>query len=109
MIGPRLLVQPFEASEAMTAAGIVLPIEAKHEERRGAVVAVGTIWKDTDSMGSLNHAQLPIDVGAVVIYRTCSGTRVSLDLGETGTVEQYLVLELNEVLLVLEDGFEVVS
>jgi co-chaperonin GroES (HSP10) len=100
--GPRVLVKPLEASET-SHYGIVLPVEVGARESRAIVVAVGSGWfREMHEDGPL-HTPLPAMPGDVVVYKRGDGIEVSLDLNETGVVEEFLVLHWNEVLLTLEE------
>lgn len=100
-VGPRLLVQPLEAIE-MTRNGIVLPGEVRDKESRAVIIEVGQWYR---YVGEEGVAMAPMDMrpGEVVVYERNSGTRVTLDLRENGQAEEFIVLHINEVLLVLAE------
>lgn len=102
-VGPRVLVKPMDASESATESGLVLPQEVAAQERRGIVVEVGTYITGWDSTDDLQEKPLPVAQGDMVIYKKGCGTGVRIVNDETGVGEDFVVLELQEVLLVLEE------
>lgn len=101
-VGPRLLVKPLEANE-QTSAGIVLPNEVRNLERRGVVQEVGDGWYRELREDTVEFTPLSIKRGEVVVYPDKAGVKVRLDLNENGKSEEFLVLHVNDVLLVLVD------
>lgn len=102
-VGPRLLVKPLDPSESMRS-GIVLPVEVADGERRGVVQAVGSWYRELGEDGPL-HSPLDVQPGEVVIYEPNTGTKVKLDLNEDGTYEEFVVLHVNDVLLILQEVY----
>lgn len=100
-VGPRLLVQPLEASE-VTVKGIVLPEEVREKESRAVIINVGQWYRYVGEEG-VQMAPMDMRPGEVVVYERNCGTKVVLDLEENGQAEEYLVLHINEVLLVLTE------
>ena len=86
----RLVVERIEA-ELRTAAGIIIPDNAKEKPQRGEVVAVGPGGRDES--GKL----IPIDVkvGDQVLFGKWSGTEVKIDEVE------YLIMKESDVMGVL--------
>src|SRR5690349_20439396 len=89
----RLVVERIEA-EARTAAGIIIPDNAKEKPQRGEVVAVGPGARDES--GKL----IPIDVkvGEQVLFGKWSGTEVKIDDVE------YLIIKESDVMGVLVEA-----
>ena len=86
----RVVIERIE-SEAKTAAGIIIPDNAKEKPQRGEVVAVGPGGRDES--GKL----IPIDVkvGDQVLFGKWSGTEVKIDDNE------YLIMKETDVMGVL--------
>ena len=87
----RLVVERIEA-EARTAAGIIIPDNAKEKPQRGEVVAVGPGGRDES--GKL----IPIDlkVGDRVLFGKWSGTEVKID------GQDLLIMKESDILGVLD-------
>ena len=68
-LADRVLIEPVEA-ETTTAAGIIIPDNAKEKPQKGNVVAVGTGTKDEP---------LTVKVGDTVLYGKYAGTELKLD------------------------------
>jgi len=86
----RVVVERIEA-EARTAAGIIIPDNAREKPQRGEVVAVGPGGRDES--GKL----IPTDVrvGDQVLFGKWSGTEVKIDEVE------YLIMKENDIMGVL--------
>lgn len=103
-MGPRVLVKVLEPPES-TSAGIVLPdavVRAASSER-GMVIEVGSFWRGFDAFEGIEEKKLPLDKGDVVVWEKGKGTAVTLDNSENGVTEEFVVLDIEEVLLRLED------
>ncbi len=84
-LAKRVVVRVKEAEEK-TAGGFVLPSSAQEKQQIGEVVALGPEIESEDG----------VKVGDQVIYKSYAGTEVT-DQGE-----DYLIVELKEVLAVIE-------
>jgi chaperonin GroES len=86
----RVVVERIEA-EAKTAAGIIIPDNAKEKPQQGKVVAVGPGGRDE------NGKLIPIDVkaGDRVLFGKWSGTEVKIDGVE------YLIMKESDIMGVL--------
>ena len=84
-LADRVLVEPMEA-ETTTAAGIIIPDNAKEKPQKGIVVAVGTGKKDEP---------LTVKVGDTVLYGKYGGT----DLKFEG--KDYLMMRESDILAVI--------
>lgn len=100
-VGARVLVRKLEASET-TNSGIVLPDDVRKRESRAVVVEVGAWYRHLAEDG-IETAPLSIAKGDVVVYAEGRGTGVVLDLAENGMQEPFIVLDMNDVLLVLQE------
>ncbi len=88
-LGNRVVVEPQEGEEQMSAGGIYIPDTAKEKPQEGVVVAIGPGRLSDDG-----SARIPMEVavGDVVIYSKYAGTEYS-----DGSVE-YLVLREDDIL-----------
>ena len=68
-LADRVLVEPVEA-ETKTAAGIIIPDNAKEKPQKGSVIAVGPGKKDEPTT---------VKVGDTVLYGKYSGTELAVD------------------------------
>jgi len=87
-LGNRVVVEPIEGDEQMSAGGIYIPDTAKEKPQEGKVVAVGP-GRITDDG---KRVPLEVKVGDIVIYSKYGGTEYKQ--GET----DYLVLREDDVL-----------
>lgn len=87
-LGNRVVVEPIEGDEQMSAGGIYIPDTAKEKPQEGKVVAVGP-GRMTDD---LKRVPLEIQVGDVVVYSKYGGTEYKE--GDT----DYLVLREDDIL-----------
>ncbi len=87
-LGNRVVVEPAEAEEQMSAGGIYIPDTAKEKPQEGTVVAVGP-GRLTD-----DGARVPMElaVGDTVVYSKYAGTEYKE--GDT----EYLVLREDDIL-----------
>ena len=87
-LGNRVVVEPIEGDEQMSAGGIYIPDTAKEKPQEGKVVAVGPGRMTDDG----KRVPLEIKVGDLVIYSKYGGTEYKQ--GET----DYLVLREDDIL-----------
>ncbi len=87
-VGNRVVVEPQESDEQMSAGGIYIPDTAKEKPQEGTVVAVGP-GKLTDDG---NRVPMEVSVGDTVVYSKYGGTEYKE--GET----EYLVLREDDIL-----------
>jgi len=87
-LGNRVVVEPSEDAEQMSAGGIYIPDTAKEKPQEGTVVAVGP-GKLSDEG---NRVPMEVVVGDSVVYSKYSGTEYT----ECGT--EYLVIREDDVL-----------
>ncbi|KAA1297939.1 MAG: co-chaperone GroES [Chloroflexi bacterium] len=87
-LGNRVVVEPLEGEEQMSAGGIYIPDTAKEKPQEGKVVAVGP-GRITDDG---KRVEMEIQVGDTVIYSKYAGTEYKE--GDT----EYLVLREDDIL-----------
>lgn len=87
-LGNRVVIEPLESEEQVSAGGIYIPDTAKEKPQEGKVVAVGP-GKLTDDG---NRVAMDVAVGDVVVYSKYAGTEY-----REGEVE-YLVLREDDIL-----------
>ncbi len=87
-LGNRVVVEPMEGDEQVSAGGIYIPDTAKEKPQEGTVVAVGP-GRVTDEG---NHVPMELAVGDTVVYSKYAGTEY-----KEGEIE-YLVLREDDIL-----------
>jgi len=87
-LGNRIVVEPEEGDEQMSAGGIYIPDTAKEKPQEGTVVAVGPGRLSDEG----NRVPMDVAVGDTVVYSKYGGTEYS----EGGT--DYLVLREDDIL-----------
>ena len=87
-LGNRIVVEPIEGEEQVSAGGIYIPDTAKEKPQQGKVVAVGP-GRLTDEG---NRVPMEVAVGDTVVYSKYGGTEY-----KEGGVE-YLVLREDDIL-----------
>ena len=86
-LGNRVVVEPQEGDEQMSAGGIYIPDTAKEKPQEGTVVAVGPGRLTDDG----NRVPMDVAVGDTVVYSKYAGTEY-----KEGEVE-YLVLRDDDI------------
>ena len=87
-LGNRVVVEPMEGDEQVSAGGIYIPDTAKEKPQEGTVVAVGPGRVTDDG----NHVPMELEVGDTVVYSKYAGTEY-----KDGEIE-YLVLREDDIL-----------
>ena len=87
-LGNRVVIEPMESDEQMSAGGIYIPDTAKEKPQEGKVVAVGPGKLNDDG----TRAPLEVAVGDVVVYSKYAGTEYKD--GDT----EYLVVREDDIL-----------
>ena len=87
-LGNRVVIEPSETDEQVSAGGIYIPDTAKEKPQEGTVVAVGPGRLNDDG----NRVPMEISVGDTVVYSKYAGTEYKE--GET----EYLVLREDDIL-----------
>lgn len=84
-LADRVLVEPVQA-ETKTAAGIIIPDNAKEKPQKGKVLAVGKGTKDEP---------MTVKVGDTVLYGKYSGTELKLD------GKDYLIMRESDIFAIV--------
>ncbi len=87
-LGNRIVIEPSEGEEQMTAGGIYIPDTAKEKPQEGKIVAAGPGRLTDDG----NRVPMELSVGDTVVYSKYAGTEYKV-----GDIE-YLVLREDDVL-----------
>tara|TARA_B100001179_G_C18270208_1_gene266481 strand:- start:152 stop:457 length:306 start_codon:yes stop_codon:yes gene_type:complete len=87
-LGNRIVIEPSEGEEQMSAGGIYIPDTAKEKPQEGKIVAAGPGRLTDDG----NRVPMELSVGDTVVYSKYAGTEYKV-----GDVE-YLVLREDDVL-----------
>ncbi len=87
-LGDRVVVQPKDSEETMSAGGIYIPDTAKEKPQEGDVVAIGPGRITEDG----SRTPMDVAVGDVVVYSKYAGTEY-----KEGDIE-YLVLRQDDIL-----------
>jgi len=90
-LGDRVVVER-EASEEVTAGGIVLPDSAKDKPARGTIVSVG----DGRLLEDGTRGQIQVAVGDRVIFNSYAGESFEIDDNE------FLLMREDDILAVIE-------
>ena len=87
-LGNRIVVEPLEGEEQVSAGGIYIPDTAKEKPQEGRVVAVGPGRLSDEG----NRVPMEVEVGDTVVYSKYGGTEY-----KEGDIE-YLVLREDDIL-----------
>ena len=87
-LGNRIVVEPLETDEQMSAGGIYIPDTAKEKPQDGTIVAVGPGRMTDDG----NRIPMEVEVGDTIVYSKYSGTEY-----KEGNTE-YLVVREDDIL-----------
>lgn len=87
-LGNRVVVEPEEGDEQVSAGGIYIPDTAKEKPQEGTIVAVGPGRLTDDG----NRVPMDVAVGDTVVYSKYAGTEYKV-----GEIE-YLVLRDDDIL-----------
>jgi chaperonin GroES len=87
-LGNRIVVEPLETDEQMSAGGIYIPDTAKEKPQDGTIVAVGPGRMTDDG----NRIPMEVEVGDTIVYSKYSGTEY-----KEGEIE-YLILREDDIL-----------
>ncbi len=90
-LGDRVVVER-EASEEVTAGGIVLPDSAKDKPARGTIVSVG----DGRLLEDGTRGQIQVAVGDRVIFNSYAGESFQVD------DDEFLLMREDDILAVIE-------
>ena len=87
-LGNRVVIEPMESDEQMSAGGIYIPDTAKEKPQEGKIVAVGPGKLNDDG----SRTPLEVAVGEVVVYSKYAGTEYKD--GDT----EYLIVREDDIL-----------
>ena len=87
-LGNRVVIEPLEGEEHVSAGGIYIPDTAKEKPQEGTIVAAGPGRMTDDG----NRVPMELEVGDKVVYSKYAGTEY-----KEGDIE-YLVLREDDIL-----------
>jgi len=87
-LGNRVVIEPLEGEEQVSAGGIYIPDTAKEKPQEGTIVAAGPGRMTDDG----NRVPMELEVGDKVVYSKYAGTEY-----KEGDIE-YLVLREDDIL-----------
>ena len=87
-LGNRVVIEPMESDEQISAGGIYIPDTAKEKPQEGKVVAVGPGKLNEDG----SRTELEVSVGDIVVYSKYAGTEYKQ--GDT----EYLIVREDDIL-----------
>ena len=87
-LGNRVVIEPLEGEEQVSAGGIYIPDTAKEKPQEGTIVAAGPGRLTDDG----NRVPMELEVGDTVVYSKYAGTEY-----KEGDVE-YLVVREDDIL-----------
>ena len=87
-LGNRVVIEPLEGEEQVSAGGIYIPDTAKEKPQEGTIVAAGPGRLTDDG----NRVPMELEVGDTVVYSKYAGTEY-----KEGDIE-YLVLREDDIL-----------
>jgi chaperonin GroES len=87
-LGNRVVIEPMESDEQMSAGGIYIPDTAKEKPQEGKIVAVGPGKLNDDG----SRTPLEVAVGDMVVYSKYAGTEYKD--GDT----EYLIVREDDIL-----------
>ena len=83
-LGNRVVIEPTDSDEQISAGGIYIPDTAKEKPQEGKIVAVGPGKLNEDG----SRTELEVSVGDIVVYSKYAGTEYKL-----GDTEDLIVRE----------------
>ena len=87
-LGNRVVIEPTESDEQISAGGIYIPDTAKEKPQEGKIVAVGPGKLNEDG----SRTELEVSVGDIVVYSKYAGTEYKQ--GDT----EYLIVREDDIL-----------
>ena len=87
-LGNRVVIEPMDSDEQISAGGIYIPDTAKEKPQEGKVVAVGPGKLNEDG----SRSKLEVSVGDIVVYSKYAGTEYKQ--GDT----EYLIVREDDIL-----------
>ena len=89
-LGNRVVIEPMDSDEQISAGGIYIPDTAKEKPQEGKVVAVGPGKLNEDG----SRTELEVSVGDIVVYSKYAGTEYKQ--GDT----EYIIDREDDILFV---------
>jgi chaperonin GroES len=90
-LGNRVVIEPLEGDEQVSAGGIYIPDTAKEKPQEGTIVAAGPGRLTDDG----NRVPMELEVGDTVVYSKYAGTEYT----ENGT--EYLIVKESDILAIV--------
>ena len=87
-LGNRVVIEPMDSDEQISAGGIYIPDTAKEKPQEGTVIAVGPGKLNEDG----SRSELEVSVGDIVVYSKYAGTEYKQ--GDT----EYLIVREDDIL-----------
>ena len=87
-LGNRVVIEPMDSDEQISAGGIYIPDTAKEKPQEGKIVAVGPGKLNEDG----SRTELEVSVGDIVVYSKYAGTEYKQ--GDT----EYLIVREDDIL-----------
>ena len=87
-LGNRVVIEPMDSDEQISAGGIYIPDTAKEKPQEGTVIAVGPGKLNEDG----SRSKLEVSVGDIVVYSKYAGTEYKQ--GDT----EYLIVREDDIL-----------
>lgn len=87
-LGNRVVIEPMDSDEQISAGGIYIPDTAKEKPQEGTIVAVGPGKLNEDG----SRSKLEVSVGDIVVYSKYAGTEYKQ--GDT----EYLIVREDDIL-----------
>ncbi|MAT08247.1 MAG: co-chaperone GroES [Dehalococcoidia bacterium] len=87
-LGNRVVIEPTDSDEQISAGGIYIPDTAKEKPQEGKIVAVGPGKLNEDG----SRTELEVSVGDIVVYSKYAGTEYKQ--GDT----EYLIVREDDIL-----------
>ena len=87
-LGNRVVIEPMDSDEQISAGGIYIPDTAKEKPQEGKVVAVGPGKLNEDG----SRTELEVSVGDIVVYSKYAGTEYKQ--GDT----EFLIVREDDIL-----------
>ena len=89
-LGNRVVIEPMDSDEQISAGGIYIPDTAKEKPQEGTIVAVGPGKLNEDG----SRSKLEVSVGDIVVYSKYAGTEYKQ--GDT----EYLIVREDDILFI---------
>ena len=91
-LGNRVVVEPLEGDEQVSAGGIYIPDTAKEKPQEGKVVAIGSGTRTDDG----KIIPMDVKVGDLVLFGKWSGTEVKIDGKEYSIMKESDIMGISK-------------